>query len=145
MRRLCRTLQWAPCGPPSTLRRTVRALSAIKSRQSIQSNADVLVSVSLLLTAGLEAGQRARIIPLSGAAVMKLPPGTPSLRDVQDSGTIRLRELVAENPAPLPGSASGSGSNNTQVQNKWLTLATREVLGAYTSSSLHVLISDGDT
>ncbi|KJA16309.1 hypothetical protein HYPSUDRAFT_47520 [Hypholoma sublateritium FD-334 SS-4] len=89
---------------------------------------DALISASLLLTAGLKAGQRARVIPLSGATVAKLPPGIPSLRDLQDAGSIRLREIVSDSSSRPPGSASGSGSGDTQAQNKWLALAAREIL-----------------
>lgn len=86
---------------------------------------DVLISSSVLLTAGLAAGQRARIFPLSGLASVKLPPGVPSLRNVQEAGTIRLREILTEGAAPPANNASGS---KTQ-QHHWLSLAAREILG----------------
>ncbi|KAF8187739.1 AAA family ATPase [Pholiota molesta] len=84
----------------------------------------VLVSSSLLLTAGLASGQRARVFPLSGLASVKLPPGTPSLRNVQEAGSIRLREILIEGRGPQVSIASGS--NNQQPH--WLNLAAREIL-----------------
>ncbi|KAF9473994.1 AAA-domain-containing protein [Pholiota conissans] len=84
----------------------------------------VLVSSSLLLTAGLTPGQRARVFPLSGLASVKLPPGIPSLRNVQEAGSIRLREILSE--GRVPPISSPSGSNDPQ--HHWLNLAAREVL-----------------
>ncbi|KAF8148250.1 AAA family ATPase [Crassisporium funariophilum] len=83
----------------------------------------VLVSNSLLLTAGLAAGQRARIIPLSGAASSKLPPGIPSLRQVQEAGIIRLKEIPSGNILPTKVSSSSKSHHRD-----WLGLAAREIL-----------------
>lgn len=85
----------------------------------------VLVSSSFLLTAGLTSGQRARVFPLSGLASVKLPPGIPSLRNVQEAGSIRLREILIGGRVPQVSIASGS--NNQQPH--WLNLAAREILG----------------
>ncbi|KAF8959182.1 P-loop containing nucleoside triphosphate hydrolase protein [Flammula alnicola] len=88
------------------------------------SQESVLVSTSLLLTAGLTAGQRARIFPLSGLASTKLPPGVPSLRHVQEAGSIRLREILTEGNA----SSVSSSSSSKDQQRDWLDLAAREIL-----------------
>ncbi|KDR77600.1 hypothetical protein GALMADRAFT_245748 [Galerina marginata CBS 339.88] len=88
------------------------------------SQESLLVSTSLLLTAGLEAGQRARIFPLSGLAATKLPPGLPSLRHVQEAGSIRLREIpTADNVLHI-----NSSSPSKDQQDDWLSLAVRELL-----------------
>ncbi|KAK0201465.1 AAA family ATPase [Desarmillaria ectypa] len=89
------------------------------------SQESLVVSSSLLLTARLEAGQRARIVPLAGIAPSKLPPGLPSLRQVQDASTIRVHELLTENNQ----SASSSASQSHGKKDKdWLALLVREVL-----------------
>ena len=74
----------------------------------------ISVSASLLLTAGLVAGQRARICPLSGSSLTKTPPGLPSIRAAKDAYHIRLKEI-----SPT--------SSTTSL--KWLELSARELLG----------------
>lgn len=83
------------------------------------------MSSSLLLTARLEAGQRARIVPLAGIAPSKLPPGLPSLRQVQDASTIRVIELLTENNQFASSSASQA---HGRKEKDWLSLLIREVL-----------------
>jgi AAA family ATPase len=84
----------------------------------------VLASISLLLTAGLEAGQRACIFPYSGIASTKQYPRLPSLREVQEVGTIRLKELCIDHNT-LPSQAIKG------LRRDWLTLAARELLGMF--------------
>lgn len=81
----------------------------------------VLASISLLLTAGLEAGQRARIFPFSGLALTK----QPSLREIQQVGSIRLKELsIPDNSIQI---------NPSKAIRDWLTLAARELLSVFSS------------
>ncbi|KAK0244621.1 AAA family ATPase [Armillaria nabsnona] len=89
------------------------------------SQESLVVSSSLLLTARLEAGQRARIVPLAGIAPSKLPPGLPSLRQVQDASTIRVHELLTENNQSTSSSASQA---HGKKEKDWLALLIREVL-----------------
>ncbi|PBK95802.1 AAA-domain-containing protein [Armillaria gallica] len=89
------------------------------------SQESLVVSSSLLLTARLEAGQRARIVPLAGIAPSKLPPGLPSLRQVQDASTIRVHELLTENNQSTSSSASQA---HDKKEKDWLALLIREVL-----------------
>ncbi|KAK0183804.1 AAA family ATPase [Armillaria mellea] len=89
------------------------------------SQESLVVSSSLLLTARLEAGQRARIVPLAGIAPSKLPPGLPSLRQVQDASTIRVIELLTENNQFASSSASQA---HGRKEKDWLSLLIREVL-----------------
>ncbi|KAH9480068.1 ATPase family gene 2 protein [Psilocybe cubensis] len=83
----------------------------------------LLLSTSFLLTAGLVVGERARIFPLSGLAVTKLPPGLPSLKHIQEAGTIRLKELLTKDNV-----ATNGASSSKDQQNEWLNLALREIL-----------------
>ena len=81
----------------------------------------VLASISLLLTAGLEAGQRARIFPFSGLALTK----QLSLREIQQVGSIRLKELsIPDNSIQI---------NPSKAIRDWLTLAARELLSVFSS------------
>lgn len=89
------------------------------------SQESLIVSSSLLLTARLEAGQRARIVPLAGIAPSKLPPGLPSLRQVPDASTIRVHELLTENNQFVSSSASQA---HGKKEKDWLALLIREVL-----------------
>ncbi|KAG6917166.1 hypothetical protein DXG01_003602 [Tephrocybe rancida] len=77
--------------------------------------------VSLGLTARLETGNRARIFPLSGTISYKAPAGLPSLRHLQEAGTIRVRET------PNPPSQAYKNSPETK-QRDWLKLLLREYL-----------------
>ncbi|KIM36568.1 hypothetical protein M413DRAFT_449106 [Hebeloma cylindrosporum] len=83
------------------------------------------ISSSLLLTAGLAVGQRARIFPLSGlASTTKPPPGLPSLRQAEEASSIRLREIPSQDVVLKASRSSGTKSEHVD----WLRLAAREVL-----------------
>lgn len=73
----------------------------------------MIVSPSLALTARLEAGQRARLIPLTGS---KQQSGVPSIRQARDAMSIKLREVEPQ-----------SDKVATKSKN-WLALLAREVL-----------------
>ncbi|KAG6853114.1 hypothetical protein C0991_006804 [Blastosporella zonata] len=81
----------------------------------------VLVSTSLRLTAGLEEGHRVQVFALSGATSPKPPPGLPSLRQLQEAGIIRLREISSPPTNPTSHSAETK-------QRDWLNLLLREHL-----------------
>ncbi|TFK38925.1 P-loop containing nucleoside triphosphate hydrolase protein [Crucibulum laeve] len=84
----------------------------------------VLISTSLLLTANLTAGQHAHIFPLNGTSAAKLPPGLSSLRNVQEAGTVRLKEISAKEGLSI----SVPSSSHESKQRDWLNLLLREVL-----------------
>ena len=84
----------------------------------------VLVSKSLLLTAGLSVGDTAHVFPLFGVGSNRLPPGLPSLRQAQEAGTIRLKEDLTANIIPVTESSSREHKDRD-----WLDLALRELLG----------------
>ena len=63
---------------------------SIESQLASHRTPAILASISLLLTAGLEAGQRARILPFSGLASSNQYPRLLSLQEV---GNIRIKEL----------------------------------------------------
>ena len=79
-----------------------------------------------LLTARLTLGQRVQIFPLSDKSSSALPPGLPSLRDIQEAGTIRLKEISS---APL-----ASPNPPESKQRDWLRLLLRELLGLLLST-----------
>ena len=87
----------------------------------------------MLLTAGLEAGQRARIVPFSRLASTKLLPGLLSLREVQEVGTIQLKELlcVKDNPIQSYPSKTTATAAVKDQRRDWLTLVARELLGVF--------------
>ncbi|EGN94544.1 hypothetical protein SERLA73DRAFT_77916 [Serpula lacrymans var. lacrymans S7.3] len=91
----------------------------------------ILVSSSILLTAGLVEGTKVQIFPLTGKVSSKVPLGLPSLRDIREAGTIRFREI----------SRSTSPSLNPTITRKkgkrrdWLSLLLREHLGQYTQQA----------
>ncbi|PPR06044.1 hypothetical protein CVT26_007490 [Gymnopilus dilepis] len=85
----------------------------------------ILVSTSLLLTSGLEAGQRARLFVLSGVTATKLPPDLPSLQHVQEAAAIRLKEIPTTSEGVRITSASSSSKDGKE---NWLFLALRELL-----------------
>ncbi|KAG6811242.1 hypothetical protein H0H92_008412 [Tricholoma furcatifolium] len=92
---------------------------------SVGFNADLVMAVvvptSLRLTARLEVGDQVNVFPLSGAASSKLPAGLPSLRSLQEAGTIRLKEIS--------GPASNVTSHSSESkQRDWLNLLLREYL-----------------
>ncbi|KAG5728058.1 ATPase family gene 2 protein [Termitomyces sp. T112] len=79
----------------------------------------VLVPTSLRLTARLQAGEQVQIYALSSATSPKLPPGLPSLKNLQEAGTICLREI---------SSPPKSVTNETSIKRDWLNLLLRESL-----------------
>ncbi|KAF5374178.1 hypothetical protein D9615_008879 [Tricholomella constricta] len=81
----------------------------------------VFVPTSLRLTARLEIGDKVQIFPLSGPT-FKPPPGLPSLRHLQEAGTIRLKEI----PISLP--SNHTSHTPEKKQRDWLTLLLRELL-----------------
>ena len=90
----------------------------------------ILASISLLLTAGLEAGQRARIFPFSDLASTKQYPRLLSLRDVQEVGSIRIKEVsIEDNSIPI---------NPSKDIRDWLTLAARELLSGF--SGVYIIL-----
>lgn len=89
----------------------------------------ILASISLLLTAGLEVGQRARILPFSSLASTKQHPRLLSLREVQEVGSIRIKELAIED--------NSIQINSSKTIRDWLTLAARELLSMF---SVHCLV-----
>ncbi|KAF8073388.1 P-loop containing nucleoside triphosphate hydrolase protein [Lyophyllum atratum] len=80
-----------------------------------------IIPTSLRLTARLEAGDKVQIFPLSGIIVPKPPPGLPSLRNLQEAGIIRLKEIRS----PVPLLTSHTPENK---QRDWLSLLLRESL-----------------
>ncbi|KAF9005294.1 AAA-domain-containing protein, partial [Hymenopellis radicata] len=72
----------------------------------------ILVSSSLALTARLEAGSRARLIPLTGS---KTSLGVPSLRQAQEAVSVKLQEI-------------GPHDKPTKNRKDWLALLVREVI-----------------
>lgn len=85
----------------------------------------VLVSTSLRLTARLEVGAKVQVFPLSGAGLSKLPPGLPSLRQIQEAATIRLTEISV--------SPTDTASRHEKKPRDWLCLLLRESLGLFLS------------
>ena len=93
----------------------------IETQLASHRSSAVLASISLLLTAGLEAGQRARIFPFSGLASTKQYPSL--LREVQEVGSIRINELSIED--------NSIQNNPSKAIRDWLTLAARELLSVF--------------
>ncbi|THU85607.1 AAA-domain-containing protein [Dendrothele bispora CBS 962.96] len=91
---------------------------------SIEQSADsVHLSAAHVLTAQLQSGQEAVVVPLSTS---KPANGLPSLRQIQDARVIRLKEIV------VPGSESPRTvrkQDSKQKQRDWLSLLLRETLG----------------
>ncbi|KAF9034353.1 AAA family ATPase [Panaeolus papilionaceus] len=85
----------------------------------------VLVSPSLLLTAGLSVGASARIVPLSGSAAIKGATAFGSLQTAKEASTIRLKEVSTRGDAGVGHAGSTSKPNEYQ---DWLALAIREHL-----------------
>ncbi len=86
----------------------------------------ILVSSSLALTARLETGSRARLIPLTGP---KTSLGVPSLRQAQEAVSIKLQEI---------GSQYGD-DKHTKNPKDWLALLVREVISKYLVSIPHAI------
>ncbi|THU88442.1 AAA family ATPase [Dendrothele bispora CBS 962.96] len=87
-----------------------------------QSGDSVHLSAPHVLTAQLQSGQEAVVVPLSTS---KPANGLPSLRQTQDARVIRLKEIV------VPGSESPrivQKQDSKQKQRDWLSLLLRETL-----------------
>lgn len=87
----------------------------------------VLLSPSLFLTARLQEGDEIQIFPLHGKAVIKDKSFLPSLRDAQEAGYIRLREIFS-------GSTTRGARTDVADSGKhrdWLTILLREHLGKF--------------
>ena len=116
-------MRWAWCGPRWIYLNPVSPPVNIETQLPSHRTSAVLASISLLLTAGLEAGQRARIFPFSGLASTKQYPSLPSLREVQEAGSIRINELSIED--------NSIQFNPSKPIRDWLTLAARELLSVF--------------
>ena len=90
------SLQWGWCGPRLIYLKLVSSYVNIEIQLASYHTSAILASISLLLTAGLEAGQRAQIFPFSGLVSTKQYPRLLSLREVQEVGSIRIKELSIE-------------------------------------------------
>ena len=112
-------MRWGWCGPRLIYLKLVSPPETLTHPASHRTSA-ILASISLLLTAGLEAGQRAQIFPFSGLSSSKQYPRLLSLREVQEVGSIRIKELsIGDNPILI---------NPSKDIRDWLTLAARELL-----------------
>jgi AAA family ATPase len=78
---------------------------------------------SLLLTARLTTGQKVQIFPLLDKRSSTSPSVPPSLRDIQEAGTIQLKEISS---IPLASSSAPESK-----QRDWLRLLLRESLGPF--------------
>lgn len=52
----------------------------------------ILISSSLFLTARLKEGAKVQLFDMSDQGAGKLPPGLPTMRDIEEAGTIYLRD-----------------------------------------------------
>ncbi|KAG1739442.1 P-loop containing nucleoside triphosphate hydrolase protein [Suillus paluster] len=84
----------------------------------------ILISSSLFLTARLKEGTKVQVFDLSDQGTGRLPPGLPTLRDVEEAGTIRLREISIK----APTSQDVANSQGKGKRRDWLTLILREYL-----------------
>lgn len=84
----------------------------------------VLISSSLFLTARLKEGAKVQIFDLSDQGVGRRPPGLPAMRDVEEAGTICLRE----NPIRTRTMQYTANSQGKGKHRDWLTLLLREYL-----------------
>ncbi|KAG6375937.1 P-loop containing nucleoside triphosphate hydrolase protein [Boletus reticuloceps] len=83
----------------------------------------VLLSPSLFLTARLEEGSLVKVFPLHGKPTNKGNSFLPSLRDAQEAGYIRLREILKGQTKKAQADTHESGKRRD-----WLTLLLREHL-----------------
>ncbi|KAG1836114.1 P-loop containing nucleoside triphosphate hydrolase protein [Suillus subalutaceus] len=84
----------------------------------------ILISSSLFLTARLKEGAKVQVFDVSDQGAGRTPPGLPTTRDVEEAGTICLREIsirtrITQNVA----NSQGKGKHRD-----WLTLLLREYL-----------------
>jgi AAA family ATPase len=83
-----------------------------------------LLSPSLLLTARLEEGSQVQVFPLHGKTANKHNSFLPSLRDAQEAGYIRLRE-ISEGPTK----SAQVDTPDSGKRRDWLAILLREHLG----------------
>lgn len=76
-----------------------------------------------LLTARLTLGQKVQILPLPDKSSSTSSSSLPSLRDIREAGTIRLKEISSV-PLVSPNPPEGK-------QRDWLRLLLRESLGLF--------------
>ncbi|KAG0701900.1 P-loop containing nucleoside triphosphate hydrolase protein [Suillus ampliporus] len=84
----------------------------------------VFISSSLFLTARLKEGTKVQLFDLSDQSAGRLLPGFPTLRDVEEAGTIRLREISIK----APTTQHVTNSQGKGKRRDWLTLILREYL-----------------
>jgi len=90
----------------------------------------VQADISILSTARLAVGQYARIYPLTGPAMPKLPPGIPSFSSSKQASVVRLKEIIHVESKTAPWISSATNSiENSKKHKDWLNLLLREVLG----------------
>jgi AAA family ATPase len=84
----------------------------------------ILISSSLFLTARLKEGAKVQLFDMSDQGAGKLPPGLPTMRDVEEAGTIYLRDIsIRTRTMQNMANSEGKGKHRD-----WLTLLLREYL-----------------
>ncbi|KAJ3811060.1 P-loop containing nucleoside triphosphate hydrolase protein [Lentinula aff. lateritia] len=93
----------------------------------------IVLSTALLLTAQLESGQQASVLPLTHPTTSKPPVKLPTIKQSKDATIIRLKEV------PIPNKASTSSMKKSHEKEKdWLPLLLRESLGSHSILTLLV-------
>lgn len=83
-----------------------------------------MISSSLLLTARLKEGAKVQIFDMSDQGAGRPPPGLLAMRDVEEAGTICLREnAIRTRTMQNAANSQGKGKHRD-----WLTLLLREYL-----------------
>ncbi|KAF8340801.1 AAA family ATPase [Amanita rubescens] len=89
----------------------------------------IQADISILSTARLAVGQYARIYPLTGPAMPKLPPGIPSFSSSKQASVVRLKEIINVESKTASWISSATNSiENGKKHKDWLNLLLREVL-----------------
>ncbi|KAG1899678.1 P-loop containing nucleoside triphosphate hydrolase protein [Suillus fuscotomentosus] len=84
----------------------------------------ILISSSLFLTARLKEGAAVQVFDVSDQGAGRPPLGLPTIRDVQEAGTISLREISIRTRT-IQNMADSQGKGKRR---DWLTLLLREYL-----------------
>lgn len=84
----------------------------------------IFISSSLFLTARLKDGVKVQVFDVSDQGAGRPPPGLPSVRDVEEAGTICLREISIR-PQTMQNMANSQGKGKHR---DWLNLLLREHL-----------------
>ncbi|KAG1794579.1 P-loop containing nucleoside triphosphate hydrolase protein [Suillus plorans] len=84
----------------------------------------ILISSSLFLTARLKEGATVQVFDVSDQGAGRPPLGSPTMRDVQEAGTICLREISIRTRT-MQNMADSQGKGKRR---DWLTLLLREYL-----------------